>query len=475
MKKILSVILALIMVLSLCACAPAGQGGSSKDGFQVGYARENITPKDSVPLMGYGDTWKRLSTGFLDYLYATAVAIKDPSGNTIIMITADSCTGGGFAETIQAEVSNTTGIPTENIVVNVTHSHSTPDFDQTKVASSAAYHPVYKRGVVNAAVAAVEDLKPATIYYTATETENLNFIRHVKLDNGKYKGDNFGHEYDAKIVGYAEEIDNSMQLLKIDRGEEAKPIVMMTWRAHPTITGGSTKTDISADYVGSVREYLEKTLDCHFAYYQGCAGNVNPRSYIVDDDCTRDYKLFGKQLGGYAVKALEGELEQIKPCTITAKTAVVTLDVNHTTDHLVAQAQMVLDVYNKNYDNEEAKAAGEPYGIYGKFDAQGIIKRASSSATVDTNINGIVFGDQLAIVGGSNELFSSMGVYVKENSPVARTIVLGYTNGQKGYMPTEDAFLYKSYEAMTSRYGTDSAMRVATAQVDLIKELTGAE
>jgi hypothetical protein len=151
----------------------------------------------------------------------------------------------------------------DHILNNVTHSHSTPDFSQDKVASSAAYGVFYIDGCVKAAVKAVEDLMPATIGYTTTESDKLNFIRHVKLEDGNFKGDNFGHEYPAKPVEYMEQVDETIHLIKVER-EGEKPIVIMSWRAHASITGGASKTDISADFVGSTREYVEKQLGCQF-------------------------------------------------------------------------------------------------------------------------------------------------------------------------------------------------------------------
>ena len=53
--------------------------------MQVGYGKVNITPDMSLPLSGYGNTEKRMSDGFTDYLYATCFAVTDPDGNTAIL------------------------------------------------------------------------------------------------------------------------------------------------------------------------------------------------------------------------------------------------------------------------------------------------------------------------------------------------------------------------------------------------------
>ena len=55
----------------------------------AGYAKVDITPKASLPLGGYGNSLSRISTGFFDYLYATALALQDEQGNTMLLMGID--------------------------------------------------------------------------------------------------------------------------------------------------------------------------------------------------------------------------------------------------------------------------------------------------------------------------------------------------------------------------------------------------
>ncbi|MBR5869373.1 MAG: hypothetical protein IKZ21_07985, partial [Clostridia bacterium] len=73
MKKILSLVLATLLLLTLAACGGSGAGSDNKpaSGLTVGFGRVNITPEYPAPLNGYGDEKNRLSTGYIDYLYAT--------------------------------------------------------------------------------------------------------------------------------------------------------------------------------------------------------------------------------------------------------------------------------------------------------------------------------------------------------------------------------------------------------------------
>ena len=96
--------------------------------YKVGYGRADITPKEPIPLMGYGNTIRRISGPVLDPLYATCVAIRDETGNTILMVGTDS-TVPNFSGYIREETSKATGVPEDQIVINVTHTHSAPDLD----------------------------------------------------------------------------------------------------------------------------------------------------------------------------------------------------------------------------------------------------------------------------------------------------------------------------------------------------------
>ena len=79
MKKFLSLLLALVMVLGLCACADSGEGADNGEqapaGLQIGYAKINITPDYSVGLSGYSNASERPSNGFVTYIFATCIAV----------------------------------------------------------------------------------------------------------------------------------------------------------------------------------------------------------------------------------------------------------------------------------------------------------------------------------------------------------------------------------------------------------------
>ena len=468
MKKAFSLILVMVIVLSLCACAPqSGSASSAGSGFQVGYARETIMPEGPVPLAGYGNTDRRLSSGFLDYLYLTCTAITDADGNTLLMFSGDTIGSTRITE-LRPAVHEATGIPEDHILLNSSHTHSGPDMGKTEFATINAYIKMYVEQGVKAAVAALEDRKPAKMYYATIETEGLNFVRHYVCVDGSYMGDNFGDQ-SLEAVKHTSEVDPTMHLIKFDRGEGNKPVLLMNWRAHATITGGASKTDISADFIGSTRDYLEKELGCLFAYFQGAAGNVNPRSRIPEEDCTRDYKLFGQQLGSFAIKALENTVE-LEAGPIRVNQLSYTANVNHTKDHLLLGAKEVAAYWEATGDSTGCKEMGAKYGIRGHADALGIVRNAARPMTEQLELDAYTIGE-LAFVTAPNELFDTNAMYVEANSPFTYTMVFGYSNGSKGYMPSALAWEYTSYETDQTHFEPGTAEKVQDKQLELLQQL----
>jgi len=234
MKKLLSLILALTLVLSLCACTPADSDGTAGSDtadttgaaeggtLLVGYGRADITPMESVPLMGYGTTERRMSTGFKSYLYQVALAVTDSEGDTAIVIAADACWfNSATAKSIRQQIENELGVPADNIIISACHQHSAPDMYNNAAPSGIEYkEAVFIPGAVEAAKAALENRAPATVQATSVETENMNFVRQYIMSDGSYAGDNYG-DWTLTPVSHETDVDNELQLIKFIR--EARP------------------------------------------------------------------------------------------------------------------------------------------------------------------------------------------------------------------------------------------------------------
>jgi hypothetical protein len=102
---------------------------------------------------------------------------------------------------------------------------------------------------------------------------------------------------------------------------------------------------------------------------------------------------------------------------------------------------------------------------------------AGGEPEVSLELQAIRVGE-LAIVATAAETFCAIGTEIARRSPFLETVVLGYSNGCIGYLPTFDAYPLGGYEIDGAYrfYGTlmiapDSEARTVEAAAGLLGEL----
>ena len=319
MKKFLAFVLLIVMVFSLCACGQTGDNNSdqaaSEKGFRVGYARCDITPEEAVPLGGFGNCDKRLSTSILRRLYVSCIAITDEQDYTVLLFSCDFINPYQQLMNARPIISQSTGVPEHQILINSSHTHAGPDVGSTSFESIQRWIALVNEQLVRAGTDAMADRKAANMSYGSIETENLNFIKHYKHVDAdgsvKFFGDNFGTQVLDETTEHTTQIDQTMFMLKFER-EGGKDVVFASWRAHPLLDGSSSRTELSSDYPGAFREAMELQLDCHFSFFQGAAGNNNSSSRLAKEVRTKDTAEYGALLAGYAIDCLNNNMTKVE-------------------------------------------------------------------------------------------------------------------------------------------------------------------
>lgn len=473
MKKFLIMLLCAAMLISLIGCAPSnpvetnGTEAPEESPFMVGYGREEFTPDFSVAMPGFGNTSERMSTGVLDPLCVTAIAFRDADGNTAILFTSDTTTSNKtVTSSIRSAVKRSTGIPEGNIMFTSTHTHSSADIVNPMVQTRLT------KAATKAAETAVADLAPAEIYIGSAETEGLNFVRHYVQEAGTFVGDNFGNLGASPIVGHATEADKEMQLIKFAR--ESKDIILMNFQAHPTITGSSSKTNFSADFIGACRMAMESKVDCHFAYFTGAAGNLNAGSRIASENAVAsgDYQAHGNALAGYAIKALDN-MTKVNAGEVKVLTQTYEGTVAHDDGELAVYVPYVNAAYEEG-GAAEAQKVGQQYGIHSVFHARAIASRATLGKTLNMEIGAISIGD-VSFITAPYEMFDTNGMAIKENTPFEMTFLLTLANDHFYYIASEYAFEYGCYEVDTRKFVKGTAENLVDIYLSMLAELKSGE
>lgn len=473
MKKAISLMLVLVMALGLAACGGAANGGDNsatepKGQFKAGFGMVDITPNDEVPLGSYGDAKDRISTGRLSSLEARAVVLQDENGDMLVFAVGDvSWCPNKLGTTIRSELSRELDIPEANIILSGTHTHASVETSLTTMPSVTKFNLQYIAGMKDAVKQAIADLKPAQVFEGSIKTEGLNFVRRYIMDDGSLIGDG-ARGTGTKIDRHETEVDNELQLLKFVR-EGGKDILIANFQCHPHMEGKTT--NISSQVVGTFRDAVEQEMGIHCLYWQGAAGNINSKSRITEENRAKDRVEWGELLCGYAKKAYN-DLTPVATGPVKVSEVTYTGNINHAKDHMVKEAQDVMDYFNAGHTTTEAGNYGyEKYGIVSIQAASRILSNAKQPETKDMVLAAWSFGE----IGGvvlPYEMFDQSGMTIKKESPFQRTFIVGYSYpAYTGYIPADYAYDIGGYEVDNSAFAKGTAEGMVAEYLKMLNEL----
>ena len=432
--------------------------------LRAGYARESITPNFEVNMRGYGNDAHRISTGVLDTLYATCLALQDGEDTILLYSTDLLCSEALWVVEAREMLNKAFRIPKQNIQFGATHVHTGP-------AVGCAHEPVkkwkpmYMDALLNSAKNALADLAPAAMYGKKVQTEQMNYVRHYTMSDGSVSGSNFG-DWSLAITGHVSPGDPEMTLVKLAR-EGKKDILLMNWQAHADMVKG---TLLSADYVGVLREKLENESGMDFIFFLGATGDQNPDSRIAEEKPNRDYKKYGEELAQIALDAIPEITEKIEGQGIASKQDTIFYRCNKYGQDRPEDAKKVTKVFRETGSSREANLLARELGFWSVYQCNGIVTCSMRGKEDDFDINVHRIGG-LGFAAAPYEMFSKNGLYIKQHSPYPFTIISTVTNGYSNYFPSSEAFEYGCYESYTAKFDIGIGEDMAAKFVQLLKEI----
>lgn len=442
--------------------------------FLAGFGRVDITPEKYGPLGGYGDEPTRICNNILDHTYATCVALTDAADETILLFTLDLLKASREVSLpAQALIAAETGIPENHIVFSATHTHAAHSTGMA-LDPIEAYIQSLPRLLLKAAREALDDRAPASILAGKTAVERMTFVRHYLMNDGCYSGPNFGKE--SRASGYkahADKADERLQLVRFVR-ENARDIVLVNWQCHATLTGAhnGVKRDLSADFIGTMRDHFEGLSGCHFAYFQGACGNLVPGSQLEGEALIQEHNhiLYGRKMAEFAFDLMNTGLQPVETGTVSACRKMYRAEVDHSEDHLLEKAQAVKQQYSRTEDKALRLALIKENGFNSIYHVNAAIRRAGRGPYMDMEINALHAGG-IAFATVPYEMFCSNGMFVKNNSPFSVTFMLTNCDGTNSYLPDAKAFSYDCYEVNVRIFSNGVAEDIADNLVDMLNLL----
>jgi len=480
-KLITIVILSLVIVLVF----PLGISAAT---LRAGVSKINITKDNPAGLVN-------------DPLYVKALVLDDGKTKAVI-ITLDiiNIRYPDLAE-IRARIQKELQINCNNVIVNASHNHWVND----QLAED------YLDRIIKAVKVAFLNMVPVKVGGGSGTENRITMNRRLILKNGKEWTVRRGtpEPEDEMVEGIAEPFDPEIGILRLDRRDGTPLAVLYSFAGH-NYTGVPNR-GTTAGFPGFASKVIEENLGngAVALFMQGAAGDITPILY-KDVNAPKQDEMHGTLLG---LSTLRG-WRNISPKNSAGVNVIredlllpARTDIQKHIEDLEAQKTVILDYfkgegcgahgsgtklnfkaflplyikymmspqypsdYSYRYMQEEKiginnlaamdadnKRDMEKYlnSIYKMEELivteanLGYLRKSNLQDPIRAEVMGLRIGD-FVLITFSGELFSQIGLNIKNNSPYEYTFVAGYTNGSVGYSPTPDAYNGDAYEGSLSK------------------------
>lgn len=466
--------------------------GISGAAIRAGISKANIT-KDNA------------SVFVNDSLYAK-VLVLDDNKTRIVIITVDILyVNNPFVNELKTKIENELKINRNNIIITASHAH----WVQNQLADNCADR------IVKAVKEASAKLVPVKIGSGAGIEERITMNRRLLLEDGMEWTIRRAtpEPRDELIKNIAGPFDPEIGILRIDK-INGEPLALVYNFACHNYTGVPSR-GVTAGFVGFASKLIEETIGngAMALFQQGFAGDITPILY-KDVNAPKQDEMHGNILGLSTLEAWR-KITPKKDVNIKIITEELQLpartDVQQQIEILEAKRENILDFFKgqgcgslgagtklnfksflplyikymmspqfpsdyayrymqeenigindlERMDNENKndmeKYLNSIYKMEELILTEANLSNLRNIKTQDpyyAEISGLKIGD-FVLISFPGDIFSQIGLNIKNASPYPHTFVTGYTNGNVGYAPDRDAYKGAAYEVSLS--GLDPA------------------
>ncbi|HLI15629.1 MAG TPA: hypothetical protein VKV23_06215 [Acidimicrobiales bacterium] len=435
----------------------------------AGAARLALEPPLGLPMIGF--VRQRLpATGYGAWPLETSAIALDADGRRVILCGVDVI-GVGEPEVSDLidRVVDATGADPAGVVLNWSHTHLAPpgsgwagellgEPDARREARVRSFADVLQDKVVSVCRLAFERLEPARVVWGLGEAD-LAVNRRERVGG-------------RTILGWNPDnlVDNHVGVLQARRPDDSAIATVVAYGCHPVTTGFDMSV-YSADYPGPLRELVRRITGGECVFLQAAGGNVLPRVAFTDDE--REAERMGRRLALEALHAVadrpsapvrivrqddgsvtpisayrrQEEAAEAPLLAATRRRVTFPLLPLPSLDEVAAQRQAAdaeLEAARASGDAGRIKVAWYHAGWARKVERA--LRDGTAPRATEGWVNAVRIGDGL-IATGPGEIFTEIGMAVKERAPGVPTLYLGYTNGIVSYFPTAAEYPYGGYEA----------------------------
>lgn len=446
----------------------------------AGFAQVEITPP-----AGYFH-YRGIGTGVHDPLYAKAVVWGTGDERFSLVVCDLLWIERELSTKVRLLVSQQIGIPSTNIVIAGTHSHTGPAYHVNMQELNAALRPAsyvppqtsdgrtypdWLAGAIAQAIIEAEKASTKVNIYTGTgSVEDLAFNRRFILTDGTVRFNaGVGNPY---IVEAAGPVDTDMGIIWVTRATDNKPIgCISSFGLHADTFGGS---EFSADYPGFLATALSKEFGADFIslFAPGACGDINHVNVKKGSK-----RLSSQEIGNRLAVAVQKEiptLQKLDHVVLASDAEFVYAPLQQFSEEELSWAlpESQDSLYNESAFLTRRRAVKIRSLHRMQSSGEAIPPTIGKGPwTIPLEIQVFSIGDNVAVVGLPGEIFTELSMAIKEASPFKTTLVIELTNSHIAYVPTEKAFRQGSYETINSRVAPGGGELMVEAAVKMLNKI----
>ena len=437
--------------------------------FRAGAAASSLAPPLGLPMPGYVRSQDG-ATGYGLPLEATALVLERDATRVVLCGVDTLGIQSPAVDRIRQRVAEATGAVPAGVLLNWNHTHRAPPATRDFLRRSGSlatdgdarlddYAAFLEWQIVSAAALATAQLQPARIAWGVGSVD-LSVNRRDLGPAGKI------------VHGWRRSglLDRDVVSLQARRRDGSVIATLVGFGCH-TVSAGMDVPLYSSDFPGAMRLALQAATGGEAVFFQGAAGNVNPMCAFCSDEA--EARRMGERLALEAMHSLADRPAWPQRLVSRADASLVPMinfrfeDAPDEAPALAAAEQRLTfpllpvpslpEARVLAADYAAAARAAEERGA-GPAEHLGIVYHAKwarrlvedlevgdVARTAEGPVNAVRIGDGV-IVSGPGEVFTEIGLAVRERSPGQPTLYSGYTNGAVSYFATSEAFSEGGYE-----------------------------
>ena len=419
---------------------------SPSDTALAGWATAEFTPPTPCWMGGYAArTLPAESTH--DGLFAHAFALGGPSAPLVLIVCDVIWVRASLVAAVRERIHES--IPDATVWVSATHTHSGPDTGGQVLASPHARDEALEARIITAcaqaATAAVRHMRQVRFAWAtgeitgvATNRDHPDASAEVELD---------------LLCCYTADTSSGPDVPVYPTA------IFGSFPCHPTVLGAENRA-LTADLPGAFRRHLRALYgpDTWVSIATGAAADISTRHIRRQqsfDELDRLAEVFVRQ----ALVLIDAA----KPLSVThprPQSALVELDRKELPpratlerQECVLQSRLVVE-RAAGHLSEARTLETTLQGLHG------MARLADVLPNLDLRVE-IVAAEagRFRLVGIPGELYNRLGTEIRHASTYP-TLLLGYTNGYIGYLPTREAYEQMDYEVLMSPHAPGSGEHV---------------